>query len=103
VIEHIGHFFYLYYFCAMRIFQDLSCTYRSFGGAYAASMYYFVEENKNFQIEKEIDYPLDKVFAQFNNLQHFTRWNNFFTSSQSIDIDYYTPYEGKGVQSAIRY
>ncbi len=70
-------------------------------GAYALSMYYFVDESKNFQIEKEIDYPVDKVFSQFNNLQNFTRWNNFFTSSQSIDIDYYTPYEGKG--SAISY
>lgn len=70
-------------------------------GAYALSMYYFVDESKNFQIEKEVDYPVDKVFSQFNNLQNFTRWNNFFTSSQSIDIDYYTPYEGKG--SAISY
>jgi Cell shape-determining protein len=70
-------------------------------GAYALSMYYFVDESKNFQIEKEIDYPVDKVFSQFNNLQNFTRWNNFFKSSQSIDIDYYTPYEGQG--SAISY
>jgi hypothetical protein len=70
-------------------------------GAYAASMYYFVDDSKNFQIEKEIDYPVDKVFPQFNNLQNFTRWNNFFKSSQSIDIDYYTPYEGQG--SAISY
>lgn len=64
-------------------------------------MYYFVDESKSFKIEKEIDYPVEKVFSQFNNLQNFTRWNNFFKSSKSIDIDYYTPYEGKG--SSISY
>lgn len=70
-------------------------------GAYAASMYYFVDESKEFTIEKEIDYPLEKVFNQFNNLQNFTRWNNFFSSSKTITIDYYLPYEGQG--SAISY
>nr|WP_292008240.1 SRPBCC domain-containing protein [Chryseobacterium sp.] len=64
-------------------------------------MYYFVDESKDFQLEKEVDYPIDKVFNQFNNLQNFTRWNNFFSSSQSMDIDYYTPYEGQG--SSISY
>ncbi|WP_137905962.1 SRPBCC domain-containing protein [Chryseobacterium sp. 2VB] len=85
----------------MRIFKILAVIIILLGGAYAASMYYFVDESKNFTIEKEIDYPVDKVFSQFNNLQNFTRWNNFFTSSPSIDIDYYTPYEGQG--SAISY
>ncbi|MBB6370242.1 SRPBCC family protein [Chryseobacterium shigense] len=85
----------------MRFFKIIAVILVLLVGAYAASMYYFVDENKDFKIEKEVDYPLDKVFSQFNNLQHFTRWNNFFTSSQSIDIDYYTPYEGQG--SAISY
>ncbi|VFA40937.1 SRPBCC family protein [Chryseobacterium indologenes] len=85
----------------MRIFKILTVIIILLGGAYAASMYYFVDESKNFTIEKEVDYPVEKVFAQFNNLQNFTRWNNFFSSSQSIDIDYYTPYEGQG--SAISY
>lgn len=80
----------------MRFFKITAVILVLLVGAYATSMYYFVDENKDFKIEKEIDYPIDKVFAQFNNLQHFTRWNNFFTSSQSIDIDYYTPYEGQG-------
>jgi len=70
-------------------------------GAYAASMYYFVDESKEFTIEKEIDYPLEKVYNQFNNLQNFTSWNNFFSSSKTIRIDYYAPYEGQG--SAISY
>ncbi|MDP9959909.1 SRPBCC domain-containing protein [Chryseobacterium lathyri] len=85
----------------MRFFKITAVILVLLVGAYAASMYFFVEENKDFKIEKEVDYPIDKVFSQFNNLQHFTRWNNFFTSSPSIDIDYYTPYEGQG--SAISY
>ena len=85
----------------MRFFKIISVIIVLMVGAYAASMYYFVDDSKNFQVEKEIDYPVDKVFLQFNNLQNFTRWNNFFKSSQSIDIDYYTPYEGLG--SSISY
>ena len=97
----MGHFFYLSYFCAMRFFKIIAIIITLLVGAYAASMYFFVDESKSFKVEKEVDYPLDKVFNQFNNLQHFTRWNNFFTNSKSIAIDYYTPYEGQG--SAISY
>lgn len=85
----------------MRFFKITAVLAVLLIGAYTASMYYFVEESKNFRIEKEIDYPVEKVFSQFSNLQHFTRWNNFFTSSKTIDIDYYTPYEGQG--SSISY
>lgn len=85
----------------MRFFKIIAIIITLLVGAYAASMYFFVDESKSFKVEKEVDYPLDKVFNQFNNLQHFTRWNNFFTNSKSIAIDYYTPYEGQG--SAISY
>jgi hypothetical protein len=85
----------------MRFFKIIAVFIVLVIGAYAASMYYFVDESKDFEIEKEVDYPLEKVFLQFNNLQNFTRWNNFFKNSQSIDIDYYTPYEGQG--SSISY
>lgn len=85
----------------MRFFKIIALIIVLLVGAYAASMYYLVDESKNFTVEKEVDYPLDKVFDQFNNLQHFTRWNNFFTNSKTITIDYYTPYEGQG--SAISY
>lgn len=85
----------------MRFFKFIAIIVVLLLGAYAASMYYFVEENKKFTIKKEINYPLDKVFSQFNNFQSFTRWNNYFRASKTIKIDYYTPYEGKG--SSISY
>ncbi len=62
---------------------------------YAVSMT-FVDESKNFTIEKEINYSVDKVFPQFNNLQNFTRWNAFFTENQELAFQYFTPYEGMG-------
>lgn len=85
----------------MRVFKFIAIIIVLLMGAYAASMYYFVEENKNFTIQKEVNYPLDKVFNQFNNLQNFTRWNNYFLTSKTIKINYYLPYEGKG--SSISY
>ena len=66
-----------------------------FAAVYAVSMT-FVDENKNFTIEKEINYPVDKVYPQFSNLQNFTRWNAFFGENKNLSIQYFTPYEGKG-------
>lgn len=56
----------------------------------------FVEESKNFTIEKEINYPVDKVFPQFNNLQNFSEWNSLFADNDQLGFDYFTPYEGQG-------
>lgn len=64
-------------------------------GGYAASMY-FVEESKSFTIEKEINYPIEKVYPQFNNFQSFTRWNQYFKESKSLVINHFQPYEGQG-------
>ena len=61
----------------------------------------FVEENKNFTIEKEINYPVEKVFPQFNNLQNFSQWNAFFSDNDQLSFDYFSPYEGQG--SAMTY
>lgn len=65
-------------------------------GLYALAMYSFVDESKSFQVEKEVNYPLDKVFPQFSNLQNFARWNRYFSGSKKFNIQFYTPYEGKG-------
>lgn len=64
-------------------------------GIYALSMF-MVDESKSFVIEKEINYPIDKVFPQFNNLQNFTQWNEFFLDKKGYKLSYYTPYEGQG-------
>ena len=85
----------------MRFFKITAFIILILLGAYAAAMYYFVEESQEFTVEKEIAYPVDKVYSQFSNFQNFTRWNNFFSNSKTILIDYYTPYEGKG--SSISY
>lgn len=66
-----------------------------FFGIYALSML-LVDESKNFVVEKEINYPIDKVFPQFNNLQNFTQWNEFFVNKKGYKLSYYTPYEGQG-------
>jgi effector-binding domain-containing protein len=70
-------------------------------GIYAVVMYYLVDESKTFTVEKEINYPVEKVFPQFNRLQNFTRWNHYFSSSKTMRVEYYSPYEGKG--AAISY
>lgn len=62
---------------------------------YALSMT-FVAESKSFTIEKEINYPVEKVFPQFNNLQNFSRWNAFFTENKNLTFDFFTPYQGQG-------
>lgn len=65
-------------------------------GVYWASMYFFVDESKSFTVEKEINYPVEKVFPQFSSLQNFTRWNNYFSSSKTMSLAFYAPYSGKG-------
>ena len=70
-------------------------------GIYAAVMYFFADESKSFTVEKEIDYPVEKVFPQFSNLQNFVRWNDYF-SSQKLSVDYFRPYEGQGSALAFR-
>ena len=64
-------------------------------GIYSLSMF-LVDESKSFIIEKEIKYPIDKVFPQFNNLQNFAQWNDFFVTKKGYKLSYYTPYEGQG-------
>ena len=70
-------------------------------GAYVASMYYFVEESKTYKEEKEVSFPLEKVYSQFSNFQNFTTWNSYFSTSKTMQVDYFTPYEGEG--AAMRY
>ncbi len=79
----------------MRWFKFISIVFLLLLGVYAASMYFFVEEDKFFQVEKEVNYPVDKVFPQFNNLQNLARWNSYFSDSKTMSIDFFSPYEGQ--------
>lgn len=64
-------------------------------GIYSVSMN-FVDESKSFTHQSEIDYPVDKVFPQFNNLQNFVSWNDFFTEKKNLSYSFFAPYEGIG-------
>lgn len=79
----------------MRLFKFLTYITIFLLSVYALSML-FVDESKQFTIEKEINYPVDKVFPQFNNLQNFTQWNAFFQNKEEYSYSYYTPYDGQG-------
>lgn len=61
----------------------------------------FVEEGKRFTIEKEINYPVDKVFPQFNNLQNASRWNSLFAENKNFTFNFFSPYTGRG--SSMKY
>ncbi|MGX9986874.1 SRPBCC family protein [Chryseobacterium sp. POL2] len=63
-------------------------------GIYAVSMT-FVDERKEYSIHSNITYPIDKVFPQFNNLQNFSHWNDFFTQDKNLGFSFFTPYSGK--------
>lgn len=64
-------------------------------GLYALAMS-FVSENKDFTIQKEINYPIDKVFPQFNNLQSFISWSDFIPDDKNMTYQFYSPYQGQG-------
>ncbi len=71
------------------------------GGVYAALMS-VVDESQDFTIEKELPYPVDKVFPQFVNLQNFARWNTFFSKEKNLSFQFFAPYEGQGSSMTYR-
>lgn len=54
------------------------------------------EEEKVFVVKKEVSYPVEKVFSQFENLQNFTKWNTQFILDKKYKYTYFQPYEGEG-------
>ena len=79
----------------MRLFKFLAYLTVFLLSVYALSML-LVDESKSFTIEKEINYPVEKVFPQFNNLQNFAQWSAFFQNKENYSLSFYTPYEGQG-------
>lgn len=85
----------------MRWFKFVILILLVLFGVYTAIMYFFVDESKTFTVEKEVAYPIEKVFPQFNNFQNFVKWNSYFSNEKNLTIDFFKPYEGQG--SAIRF
>ncbi|QDP86344.1 polyketide cyclase [Chryseobacterium sp. SNU WT5] len=79
----------------MRWFKFGVIIILAIGGIYAFAMS-FVSENKDFIIEKEISFPVDKVFPQFNNLQNFISWSAFLENKKEMSFQFYSPYKGQG-------
>ncbi|KFC20511.1 polyketide cyclase [Chryseobacterium sp. FH1] len=79
----------------MRLLKFIIIIILCLFGIYSISMN-FVDESKSFVHRSEIAYPVDKVFPQFNNLQNFTAWNDFFNGKKDISYSFFTPYEGIG-------
>ena len=79
----------------MRLVKFIIIIILCLFGIYSISMN-FVDESKSFVHHSEIDYPVDRVFPQFNNLQNFTTWNDFFNEKDNISYSFFSPYEGIG-------
>ena len=63
-----------------------------------AAFYIFalnMDETKSFSSKKDLNYSVEKLFPQFNNLQNFTKWNTFFKGHKNYHYSYFLPYEGK--------
>ncbi|MHA6727431.1 SRPBCC family protein [Chryseobacterium sp. A301] len=56
----------------------------------------FEKGSTQYTIEKNVDYPLEKVFPMFRDLKQFARWNVLVKGSESSQIHFFRPYEGKG-------
>ena len=80
----------------MRWFRFILLLVVLLFGVYLIVVYYFAEESKSFTVQREVDYPLDKVFPQFNNLQNFARWNHYFADKKELNLTFYKPYSGQG-------
>lgn len=79
----------------MRLLKFIIIIILCLFGIYSISMN-FVDESKSFVHHSEVAYPVDKVFPQFNNLQNFTAWNDFFNGKKDMSYSFFTPYEGIG-------
>lgn len=96
--------YYYYIFAQMKLLRNILILLALLFGVYTLVMYYATEESQSFTIEKEISFPLDKVYPQFNNLQNFARWNQYFSTENNKDlrISYFLPYEGEGSSMSFR-
>lgn len=64
----------------------------AFGIYYISASY--MQDSKTYTYQKEINYPIEKVFPQYNSLQNFKNWNSFFKDQKNLKYSFFTPYEG---------
>ena len=60
-----------------------------------------IEEGETYSVQKTIDFPVDKVYPQFNNLQNYARWNSRFAENPDMSVVFFAPYEG--LNSAMKF
>lgn len=65
----------------------------AFAGYYALAS--TMEDSKTYTVKKELSYPVEKVFPQFNKLQNFKDWNVYFKNQKKLKYSFFTPYEGQ--------
>ncbi len=87
------------YFCFMRWLKITLFITFLLAVLYSISMY-FVEESKVLVVEKDISYPIEKVFPQFENLQNFSEWNVYFSEDKELVYSFFSPYQGQGSSMA---
>ena len=60
-----------------------------------------LDKNQKFVMEREIGYPVERIFPQFENFQNFTRWNQFLLEKK-YNYQYFQPYVGEGSAMSFR-
>lgn len=90
-----------YYFCSMSWIKKIIVGIVVLLVIFAFSKYYVIEQSEKVKVEKELSFPLAKIFSQYNNLQNFVRWNEDVLDTKELFIHYYQPYQGAG--SAMSY
>lgn len=56
----------------------------------------FLPNNIKAVAEKELEYPVEMVFEEFNNMSEFSKWEPWTHEDSAATKEFYSPYRGKG-------
>lgn len=73
-----------------------------FLSVYAVSTLFVDSSNNTYKVENEIDFPIDQVYSQFENLQNIPQWESFFVENKDVVYTYFAPYEGEGASMSFQ-